>query len=109
MKLIKDLWRLREGRKEYRINPKFIFRWDRRDYMFAFIPTIVWVPWICRYNGCYVVEFWWLNFNIGFGKWEHLSCRDCRHQDDCVKLGRVKWYFDNIFEKEKCRDYRSKY
>ena len=109
MKLIKQLWELRGQRKEYRINPKFVFRWDRNDYMFAFLPTIVWVPWICRHTGFYVIEFWWLNFNIGFGKWERLDCRDCKKQDECVKSGRVNWYFDNIFEKEKCKDYVSKY
>lgn len=48
--------------------------------------------------------------HIIIGKWEELSCRNCKHQDACVKSGRIEWYFDNVFEKgEKCKDFEGKY
>jgi hypothetical protein len=61
---------MREMRKEYRIRPKVVFEVDKRDFLFFFLPTIIWQPWKYRWNGCAVVCFHWLNFAIGFGIWE---------------------------------------
>jgi len=109
-KLIEDFKMCKEDRKKYRINPVFGFEVDRCNYLFSFMPTIVWTPWIYRLKGFYVVEFWWLYFHITFGKWEELSCRDCKHQKECVESKRINWYFDNVFEQgEKCSDFESKY
>ena len=70
MKLIKDLIKFHDDRKEWHIIPKFGFVWDSDDYCFSFLPTIVWTPWVYRPPNFYVVEFWWLNFHICFGIWE---------------------------------------
>lgn len=96
-------------RKKYRINPVFEFEVDR-DYLFSFLPTVIWCPWIYRHKGFCVVDIWWLHFHIAFGKWEELSCIDCKHQKECVECKRINWYCDNVFEQgEKCSDFKSKY
>ena len=59
----------KEMRKEYRIRAKIGFEIDKLDYVFFFLPTIVWQPWKYRYNS-YVVELHWLIFTVGFGLWE---------------------------------------
>ena len=111
MKLIKDLKKCKSDRKGYRIKPTIKFRVDKNHYSFSFLPTILWCPWIYRYPNCVgVVDIWWLNFHILIGKWEVLSCTNCKHQADCVKSKRIEWYFDNVFEKgEKCKDFEAKY
>lgn len=107
--LIKKLWNFRKERKKYRIIPKFYFEWDRQNYGFSFLPTIIWYPWICRTEGCIgILDFWWLNFHICFGKWVRLSCRNCTKQDKCIKAKRINWYFDNIFNTKNCRGFRPK-
>jgi hypothetical protein len=110
MKLIEDLKKCKQYRKEYRIKPTLNFRIDR-EYYFSFLPTILWTPWVYRYpNTCGVVDIWWLNFHILIGTWERLSCRDCKHQEECVKSKRLEWYFDDVFEKgEKCSEFEAKY
>ena len=108
IKLIKNLYRLREHRKEYRIRAKFAWEYDNHNYCFSFLPTIVWNPWICRHTRFYVVEFWWLNFHLCFGRWEKLDCRECKNQEKCIDEGRIKWYGDNIFDTEYCEDYEGR-
>lgn len=110
MKLIDDLKRCRYARKEYRIKPTIKLHIDTHKYYFAFIPTILWMPWVYRYLSIHgVVDIWWLNFHILIGKWEHLSCSSCIHRDDCVKSGRLKWYFDDVFKKgEKCSEFETR-
>lgn len=105
IKLLKTLRECRPYRKEYRINPRFAFEYDNHNYYFSLIPTITWLPWVCRSSGFYMLDFWWLNFHLCFGRWERLDCKECKNQDRCIKEGRVKWYGDNIFEREYCRDY----
>lgn len=111
MKLIEDLKNCKGHRKEYWINPVFGFEVDNRNYMFSFLPTIVWCPWVYRYpNTIGVVDIWWLHFHFYFGKWEELSCRNCKHQDKCVESKKIEWYGDNVFENgEKCSDFKAKY
>lgn len=109
MKLIEDLKMCKGDRKKYRINPVFKFEVDS-DYLFSFLPTVVWCPWIYRLKGFYVVDIWWLHFHIAFGKWEELACRDCKYQMKCIESKRISWYGDNIFEQgEKCSDFESRY
>jgi hypothetical protein len=111
MKLFKRLKELKPDRKKYRVKPTIKFYVDKNDYYFSFLPTALWMPWIYRYpNSNGVVDIWWLNFHILIGRWEELSCRNCKHQDECVKSKRLEWYFDNVFEKgEKCSDFEAKY
>lgn len=108
--LLKKLKHCRPDRKKYRINPIFGFEVDRSNYLFSLLPTIVWCPWICRYNGFYVIDIWWLHLHIAFGKWEELSCRNCKHHEECINSKRINWYGDNIFERgEKCSDFESRF
>lgn len=111
MKLFKELKMCKGHRKKYRIKHAIKFYIDKEDYNFSFIPTILWMPWIYRHpNGEYVVDIWWLHFHILIGKWENLSCHNCKHQDECVKSKKLEWYFDDVFEKgEKCKDFEAKY
>ena len=111
MKLIEDLKNCKGHRKEYRVNPVFGFEVDNRSYLFSFLPTIIWCPWVYRYpNTTGVVDIWWLHFHLWFGKWEELSCRNCKHQDKCVESKRIEWYGDNVFEDGgKCSDFEAKY
>lgn len=111
MKLFKDLKSCKEHRKEYRIKPTIEFYVDKDHYLFSFLPTILWHPWVYRYpNSEGVIDIWWLHFHILIGKWERLSCSNCKHQDDCVKSKKLEWYFDDVFEKgEKCKDFEAKY
>lgn len=110
MKLFDDLKECKGNRNEYRIKPIIKFKVDKENYYFSFLPTILWMPWIYRYpNTIGVIDIWWLNFHIFIGKWEHLSCRNCKHQEECVKSKRLKWYFDDVFENGgKCSDFESK-
>ena len=109
-KLFKDSRKYKEHRKDYRIKPTIKFIVDNNNCMFSFLPTIVWQPWIYRYpNMIGVIDIWWLNFHIIFGRWEELSCRNCKNQDECVKSKRIEWYFDNVFENGgKCSDFKVK-
>lgn len=111
MGLFKNLKECKSDRKKYRIKPAIGFQADTRDYMFSFLPTVIWCPWIYRYsNSVGVVDIWWLHFHIWFGRWEELSCRNCKHQEQCVKSKKIEWYFDNVFEQgEKCFDFEAKY
>ena len=111
MKLINDLKMCKGDRKKYRINPIFGIEIDTRNYLFSLLPTVLWSPWIYRYpNSIGVVDVWWLHIHIWFGKWEELSCRNCKNQEKCIKSERIKWYFDNVFEHgEKCSDFKAKY
>ena len=107
--LFKKLKECRPDRKNYRIKPIIRFEIDK-DYLFSFLPTIVCCPWIYRHKGFYVVDIWWLHFHIVFGRWEELSCSNCKRQRECVESGRLEWYSDNVFEKgEKCSDFESRY
>lgn len=110
MGLFRKLKDCKPDRKKYWIKPIVGFAVDTRDYLFSFIPTVVWCPWIYRYpNTIGVVDIWWLHFHIYFGRWEELSCKNCRHQDDCVESKRINWYCDNVFENgEKCSDFKAR-
>ena len=111
MELFKKLKRCKPDRKKYRIKPIIRFEVDTRDYYFSFLPTVLWIPWIYRYpNSTGVVDIWWLHFHILIGKWEQLSCQNCKHQDKCVESKRIKWYCDDVFENgQKCSDFEAKY
>lgn len=110
-RLIEGLKMCKNDRNKYRINPVFGFEVDRNNYLFSFLPTIIWCPWIYRYpNSVGVVDIWWLYFHIYFGKWEELSCRNCKYQKECVESKRIEWYSDNVFEQgEKCSDFKAKW
>lgn len=66
--LIADLKKCKPNRKEYYIEPKVRFNVDEPS-LFLFLPTIVFVPWIYRYNGMACCEIAWLNLHIGIGIW----------------------------------------
>lgn len=68
-RMFETLLNCRPDRKKYYIEKKIKFEVDEHDYMFSFLPTVIWVPWPWRHNYSYVVEIWWLNFNIGIGVW----------------------------------------
>ena len=107
--LFKKLKELKPYRKEYRIKPAVKFEVDTHYYCFSFLPTIMWCPWIYRHNAFYVVDIWWLHFHILFGKWEHLSCSNCKHQSKCVESKRIEWYCVDVFENgEKCSDFEAR-
>ena len=111
MKLFEDLKKCKSDRKKYRIKPIIKFYVDKEHYYFAFLPTVLWMPWVYRYpnvNG--VVDIWWLHFHILIGRQENLSCGNCKHQDKCVESKRLEWYCEDGFEKgEKCSDFEAKY
>jgi hypothetical protein len=111
MKLIKDLKNCNGYRKEYRIKPTIRFCIDKEDYYFAFLPTILWQPWVYRYPNCDgIINIWWLHFHILIGKWEHLSCNECKHCHKCIDSKKRKSYFDDVFENgEKCSEYESRF
>lgn len=110
-RLIEGLKMCKGDRKRYRINPIIGFEVDRDHYLFSFLPTIIWCPWIYRHpNSIGVIDIWWLHFHIYFGKWERLSCGNCKHQKECVESKRVNWYSDDVFEQgEKCSDFEARY
>ena len=111
MKLINDLKMCKGHRKEYRIKLFIKFIADKEYCHCSFLPTVLWTPWIYRNpNSVGIIDIWWLHFHILIGKWEHPSCRDCKHQKNCVESKRLKWYSDDIFKKgEKCSDFEAKY
>ena len=111
MKIVEDFKKCKGQRKKYRVLSFIEFRRDTEDYLFSLFPTILWCPWVYRYpNSVGVVDIWWLHFHILIGKWTELSCRNCKHQEECVKSKRIEWYFDNVFENdERCSDFKAKY
>lgn len=111
MKLIKDLKNCKGYRKQYRIKSYIKFYRDKENYYFSMLPTILWMPWVYRYpNSTGVLDIWWLHFHILIGKWERLSCRECKHQSKCVESQKLEWYSDDVFENgEKCSDFEAKY
>ena len=69
MSLFKRLKKLKEVRKEYKIKPIIKFTVDKSHYLFSFLPTVMWQPWIYRYLHTYVVDIQWLHFHIVIGEW----------------------------------------
>ena len=111
MKLIEDFKMCKGHRKKYRSKPVIKFIADTEHYYFSFIPTMLYAPWIYRHpNSVGIIDIWWLHFHILIGKWEVLSCSNCKHQTKCVESKRLEWYCDDVFEKgEKCSDFESRY
>lgn len=66
--MFETLRNCKEDRKKYYIEKKIKFVVDK-EYLFSFFPTVIWGPWPWRYEYSYVIEIWWLNFNIGIGVW----------------------------------------
>lgn len=58
-------------RNEWYIDPIVKAIIDKEDYLYALLPTIIWMPWRYRYPNTFIVEFHWLIFHIGFGLWKH--------------------------------------
>lgn len=110
-KLIEDLNRCKGHRNQYWVRPTFSIEVDRDSYYFSFLPTILWCPWIYRHpNSTGVIDIWWLHFHILIGKWEELSCGNCKNQNECVQTKRINWYGDNVFENgEKCSDFEARW
>ena len=67
---------LKPYRKRYILKPKIEFRIDKHDYLFVFLPTIMFVPWFSRFPNSYAFEIMWLNINIGIGLWENNPNRE---------------------------------
>ena len=74
IKLFKKLRKLKIYRKNYYIKPEVQFHVDKDDYLFAFLPTIDFLPWIYRPNGVAIIDIWWLHMHITIGEW-------CRKED----------------------------
>ena len=74
MKLKKLFKKLRDCKKykyEYRVKPSIKFSVDDTYYYFSLIPTITFMPWICRWPNIEgVVDIWWLNVHILIGTFE---------------------------------------
>jgi len=78
-KLFKDLKNCEGHRKEYKIKPCIVFKVDREDYYFSFLPTVLYMPWIYRYpNSIGVIDIWWLNFHICIGEWIRKEYEDVK-------------------------------
>lgn len=63
-------------RSDYRIKPIIKLEVDKKDYLFAFLPTIIWMPWKLRYPDTSVIEIWWLIFHVAIGIWERKQRRE---------------------------------
>lgn len=109
MKLLNKIKERRHKRKGYRIKPVIKFMVETDDYLFSFFPTIVWQPWRYRFLGLYgVVDIWWLNLHIAIGKWETLSCRTCKHEEECLENKKRKSFWDDIMaETRNCSDFET--
>ena len=68
-KLFEDIRRCKQYPETRHIKWDFVFEIDDRNFLFAFLPTIVWQPSIYRYPNVCIIQIWWLNFNIGIGRW----------------------------------------
>ena len=68
-KLFNNLKSCKPIRKDYYIEPKIRCEVDDRYFRFFLLPTIMFVPWISRYNGLCCCEILWLNLRIGMGVW----------------------------------------
>lgn len=66
-KFIESRRRCAPNRKNYGIEFAYVTE-TAFDYV-TIIPTIIYTPWIHRYNDSYVVEITWLVFHVGFFKW----------------------------------------
>lgn len=72
IKLFEDLKRCKYMKKDYILKPAIKFEIDTYHYYFAFLPTVLFLPWCYRRAGCKgVVDIWWLNFHIAIGTWEY--------------------------------------
>lgn len=69
VKLFKTLRRLKVQRKHHYIKRVVDFHVDTHDYLFSFLPTIVFVPWPYRYNGEAIFDLHWLHMHIAIGEW----------------------------------------
>ena len=68
--LLTKLRKCKPQRDKYYIKPTINFKVDTHDYYMAFLPTILWCPWIFRYpNSRGIVDIWWLHFHILIGTW----------------------------------------
>jgi hypothetical protein len=73
-KLFADMKQCKKCRPEYRVKPTIKFYIDTDHYAFAFLPTVLWEPWVYRYPGLDgVVDIWWFNMHILIGTWEVLK------------------------------------
>lgn len=68
-KLFEVLKKSKEYRKDWYIKWKIRWKFDTDDYLFMFLPTIVWLPWPYRHCGESIVCIHWFNFNLGIGEW----------------------------------------
>ena len=69
-KLFEKLKELRSKRKDYRVKPTIRLCVDDHDYYFAFLPAVLYMPWIYRHpdtDG--VIDIWWLNMHLLIGHW----------------------------------------
>ena len=69
-KLFKRIKACREdGPSPFRIKWNIKFQTDDTDYIFSFLPTIIWMPGIYRYPGTCVIDITWLNLHLTIGTW----------------------------------------
>lgn len=62
---------------EYRIKPTLRFYVDTAHYYFAFLPTVLYLPWVYRHpGGDGVIDVWWLNCHILIGTFVHTGGRN---------------------------------
>lgn len=70
MRLFKALKFSRPLRKNYRIKWNVKFFVDDHKYIFALLPSIIFVPWPFREYGMPIIEIVWLNFGIRICEWD---------------------------------------
>lgn len=68
-KLLRQIRENKRYRKLYRIKPTVSIHVDTDRYIFVFIPTILYAPWVRRIPGSCIVGIAWLNFHIYIGEW----------------------------------------
>jgi hypothetical protein len=69
-KLFKDLKNCRPYRDGDHIELSLRFWIDTEDYYFAFIPTVLYMPWPYRQpDSDGVIDIWWLNIHLLLGRW----------------------------------------
>lgn len=68
-RLINSYKRCWHMRNDYHIVWKVKFAADKQDYLFSFLPTIMWSPFPRRYPNTYLFDIHWLYFHIGIGYW----------------------------------------
>ena len=76
-KLFNDRKKCKHLKKDRHVKPTVEFYIDTSNYDFAFLPTVLYIPWVYRMPDSEgVVDIWWLNCHILIGT----ECRGPRKE-----------------------------